>query len=270
MTAQTAAPQPNRDWGNTAEDYAKFRPGFPPSFYDRLAGMGLIRPGMRVLDVGTGTGTLARSFARRGCEVSAIDIAPAMLAESQHLDREAGVKIEYRNCSAERISFADASFDLVTAGTCWHWFKRAEAAREAKRVLRPRGRLIIASLDMVTLPGNVLEATSALLGRFYGLSSAELERQRCRGNFQWPRWLDDLVAAGLGNLEAFGFEEDTAYSHLAFRGRMRASWAVGPIMSPERVAEFDRELASILESRFPTEPLIFPHRVFAVIATVRD
>ncbi len=137
-------------------------------------------------------------------------------------------------------------------------------------MLRPRGRLIIASLDMVTLPGNVLEATSALLGRFYGLSSAELERQRCRGNFQWPRWLDDLVAAGLGNLEAFGFEEDTAYSHLAFRGRMRASWAVGPIMSPERVAEFDRELASILESRFPTEPLIFPHRVFAVIATVRD
>jgi hypothetical protein len=41
-------------------------------------------------------------------------------------------------------------------------------------------------------------------------------------------------------------------------------------MSAERVAEFDRELASILESRFPTEPLIIPYRVFAVLATARD
>lgn len=230
----------------------------------------MIRSGLRVLDIGTGTGTLARNLALRGCEVSALDIAAPMIEQAERLDRKAGVKVSYSLGKAEQTGMPAASFDVVTAATCWHWFKRAEAAREAKRILRPLGWLIIASLDLVTLPGNVLEATTALLARFYGLSGAELAKERGRGNFQWPKWLDDLVAAGFGDIEAFGFEEDTAHSHVAFRGRMRASWAVGPIMSPERVAEFDRELASILESRFPTEPLIFPHRVFAVIATVRD
>ena len=41
-------------------------------------------------------------------------------------------------------------------------------------------------------------------------------------------------------------------------------------MSAERVAEFDREMESLLVQRFPTEPLMVPHRIFAVIAATRD
>src|ERR1700676_193272 len=48
MNEQTSTPRVTRNWGNAAEDYAKFRHGFPQSFYDRLASMGLIRPGIRV------------------------------------------------------------------------------------------------------------------------------------------------------------------------------------------------------------------------------
>lgn len=270
MSERSSAPRTTRDWGNAAADYAKYRHGFPPSFYDRLAGMGLIRPGTRVLDVGTGTSTLARNLARRGCEVSAVDIAPAMLAEAQSLDREAGVNIEYRNCPAEEISFADASFDLVTAGTCWHWFERAAAAREARRVLCRDGHLIIASLDMLTIPGNVIDAFGQLVGNFYGLTDDQLQKQRWRGEFNWPSWLDDLIAAGFRQIESFSYEVELPYSHLAFRGRVRASRGVAPTMSAERVAEFDREMESLLAQRFPTEPLMVPHRVFAVIAVARD
>ncbi len=47
MSDQASAPRATRDWGNAAADYAKFRHGFPQSFYDRLASMDLIRPGIR-------------------------------------------------------------------------------------------------------------------------------------------------------------------------------------------------------------------------------
>ncbi len=193
-----------------------------------------------------------------------------MLAEAKRLDRESGVTIHYLNCNAEQISFANASFDLETAGTCWHWFNRPDAAREARRVLRRDGRLIIASLDMITLPGNVVDAMVELMAGFHGLSEDQLEKARHGAIFNWPFWLDDLIAAGFRNTECFSYEDELPYSHIAFRGRVRASWGVGPTLSAERVAEFGREMESILERRFPEQPLMVPHRILAVTAVARD
>ncbi len=49
------------DWGRTSRDYATHRPGPPPSCYDMLARLGVGLAGQRVLDLGTGTGVLARA-----------------------------------------------------------------------------------------------------------------------------------------------------------------------------------------------------------------
>lgn len=50
----------NVDFGKTADDYAKHRAGFPPSLYLRLAHHGIDVAGADLIDLGTGTGTLAR------------------------------------------------------------------------------------------------------------------------------------------------------------------------------------------------------------------
>lgn len=55
------------DFGKTARDYGRYRAGFPETFFDRLSAFGVGQSGQRVLDLGTGTGTVAREFARRGC-----------------------------------------------------------------------------------------------------------------------------------------------------------------------------------------------------------
>ena len=96
------------DWNNAAGDYAKHRAGFADWFFDRLEAVGLFRPGMRVLDLATGTGTLARGFAKRGGIVTGLDIAPEMMAQAKALDAEAGVSVEYVQAKAEATGQPDA------------------------------------------------------------------------------------------------------------------------------------------------------------------
>jgi ubiquinone/menaquinone biosynthesis C-methylase UbiE len=151
------------DFGKTAQDYGRHRAGFPEALYERLATFGVGVPGQRLLDLGTGTGTLARGFARHGCAVTGLDPSAALLEEARRLDHEAGVDIRYVTATAETTGLPDASFDVVSAGQCWHWFDRAQAAREVRRLLVPGGWLVIAHFDWIPLPGNVVEATERLV-----------------------------------------------------------------------------------------------------------
>ncbi len=75
------------DFGKTASDYGRHRAGFPDDFFDRLASLGILRTGMRALDLGTGTGTIARALALRGCEVTGLDRSAPLMEQAAELDR---------------------------------------------------------------------------------------------------------------------------------------------------------------------------------------
>ena len=151
------------NFGATAEDYARFRAGFPDSLFDRLAALGIGASGETVVDVGTGTGTLARGFARRGCKVIAIDPDDRLLNQARQLDATASVTVAYKIGCAEAIPMADDSADIVSAGQCWHWFDGPKAAREVARITRPHGRVVVAFFAWLPWPGSVAEATEHLI-----------------------------------------------------------------------------------------------------------
>jgi SAM-dependent methyltransferase len=248
------------DFGRTAEDYRKHRAGFPASLFPRLGRAGIGVRGQVVVDLGTGTGTLARGFARRGCRVIGIDSAAAMLAEARQLDADAGVAIEYREARAEETGLDAGTIDVVAAGQCWHWFDRPRAAREAARILRADGRTVIAHFDWIPLPGNVVQATEELI-------AAHNPAWRYAGGLGiYPQWLRDLGEAGFRNIETFSYDVDVAYTPESWRGRVRASYGVGATLPSEQVVAFDAALAALLAERFPGVRLAVPHRVFAVIA----
>ncbi len=114
------------------------------AFTVQLAG---VRPGHRVLDVASGTGDLARAFAARVQPtgmVVATDINGAMLEEGRRRLLDAGVCVPAVQCDAERLPFADASFDRLSVAFGLRNMTRKDAAlAEFRRVLRPGGKLLV-------------------------------------------------------------------------------------------------------------------------------
>jgi SAM-dependent methyltransferase len=251
-------PRRTIDFSRTADDFARWQAGFPDAFFERLEERGIGRPGQAVLDLATGTGSMARALALRGCRVTALDRSAALLEHAQRLDAEAAVAIRYVEAPAEETGLPEASFEVVTASQCWYWFDRARAAAEAWRVLAPGGALVLAHLDWVPLPGNMAETTDRLLSVYNpGLSVGD-------GSGLYPAWLRDLALAGFRDLETFSFDLAVRYSHEAWRGRVRASAPVGASLGPDEVLAFDRDLRRLLERKF-ADPIEVPHRAWALL-----
>ncbi|MBC6442990.1 MAG: methyltransferase domain-containing protein [Rhodobacteraceae bacterium] len=247
-------------FGQTASDYAAHRAGFPVQFFKALTDRGLLAPGMKVLDIGTGTGTIARRLAQAGAVVSAVDPAAELMAAAAKQDAEVGVTVRYRQASAETLPFAQGTFDLAVAGQCWHWFDRPRAAAELARVLKSGGTGVIAHFDWLPLLGSVAEATESLI------LAHNPNWVMAGGTGIYPLWPGDLTGAGLTGVETFSFDVVHPYTHIAWRGRIRASAGVAASLDAAGVAAFDAALAKMLETRFPADPLQVPHRVWAVRA----
>lgn len=252
------------DFNRTAADYGAYRTEFPEELFARLQALGAGAAGQNVVDLGTGTGALARGFARRGCRVVGIDVAEALIEQARRLDSRDGLEVEYRVARAESTGLPGSAWDVVAAGQCWHWFDRSQAAQEARRLLRPAGWLVICHQDYLALPGNVCEATEALI--------LELNPGWTMAGSTgiYPAWTADAAKAGLEAIETFSFDLAVPFSHEAWRGRMRSCNGVGASLGPELVAEFDRRLARLLAERFPADPLPVPHRVWAMVARAPD
>ena len=248
------------DFARTAGDSALQYSSFPHELYDRLQRFDIGVHEQRVLDLGTGAGTLGRGFARRGCRVTGLDISPELLEQARRLDLEAKVSVTYVLAEAEHTGLPTASFDAVVAGQSWHWFKRSKAAREARRLIVPGGALVLVHFDWLPLPGTVAQATEELILSY----NRRWAMAGLAGLF--PDWLTDVRVAGLSAVETFSFDVELPLTHEAWRGRVRASSGVGASLSRGNVERFDEKLRGLLVERFAEEPLRIPYRVWAVVA----
>jgi SAM-dependent methyltransferase len=245
------------DFGRRADDYDEHRPGFPPPFFDEVATRGWIPTAGAALDLGTGTGSLALEWARRGLTVTALDVAPELLDVVARRAASEGLEVRALHAAAEDTGLADASIDLVTAGPCWWWFDAAKAAEECWRILRPGGRLLICNFSYLALPGSAAERTEQLvLSHNPGWPKAGW-----RGVH--PEQVEALDVAGFADVASFSFTVDVPFSHLGWRGRMRTCNGVGSALDADAVERFDIELTQLLAAEFP-DPFLVRHRVFAV------
>lgn len=121
-------------FGVDAARYDRARPPYPDALVTRIVETS---PGTAVLDVGCGTGIVARQFAAAGCTVLGVDPDARMV----EFARSTGVSAEVG--TFEEWEPAGRTYDAVVAGQAWHWVDPVAGAAKAARILRPGGRLAV-------------------------------------------------------------------------------------------------------------------------------
>lgn len=185
--------------------------------------------GARVLDVGCGGGLLSEALAAAGAEVTAIDLAPGVLDVARLHLYESGLKVDYREISAEALAEQQpASFDAIT---CMEMLEHvpdpASIVEACARLLKPGGSWFASTL-------NRTPRAFAL-----GIVGAEyLLRLLPRGTHHYRQFIkpSELAAA----LRASGLELDDLrgldYNPLTRRARLVDSVAVNYLVSARKLA----------------------------------
>lgn len=198
----------------------------------------------QVLDIATGAGHTAHTFARHVHSVVASDLTLPMLRQTADLARQLSLpNVVVAAADGERLPFADSSFDLVTCRLAAHHFGDVPAfVRESARVLRPGGLLAVS--DNI-VPGSNRRGKKARLlnetGRY--VNAFEKLRDPSHGRHQTPgEWREHFVANRFALLheesdkKAINFAEFVSRSGVAPEDIMRLRAML--VQAPEGVLDF--------------------------------
>lgn len=241
------------DWGKTTSDYAKFRPPPPLSYYKKLQALDVGTPGQRILDLGTGLGSLARQFARQGCMVVGIDRSPEQIEMAEQLSKNDKVRPRFQITTAEEMQFPDNSFDIATAMQCWGYFKTAAVIPKVQKLLVENGLLVVSNFDGLPKCETIAEMTEALILKYNPSWDQGGWDGHIPASLKWAQ--DDFNVKAM-----FYYDEPIKFTRDSWRGRIRASQAIAACLPDESVRAFDGELEELLERTAPKEFTIL-HRI---------
>jgi SAM-dependent methyltransferase len=235
-----------RNFDAWADDYDRFRPGYPDALFDEISHRLALPPAPLVVDLGAGTGRATLPMAARGWRVTAIEPGRPMLDILRARASEHGLVVATVPATAEATGIDPSSVDLVTAAQAFHWFDKPRAVAEMTRILRPGGG--------VALFWNVRdESRSAFVADYH----AQLERWF--GDADTGRYLQagrstgrEATRAAFSGVEGFDALELNEVHHElgmtaeAFIG-MAFTASYVRTLSPDDQSRFRGELGELLE-----------------------
>jgi SAM-dependent methyltransferase len=141
----------------------RLRPDYPPETFTILSDL-IVGPRV-VLDVGAGTGAMARHLAPHVERVDALDISTAMIDEGRRLPGGDDPRIHWILGSAEDAPL-EPPYGLITAGAAVHWFDEARAMPRFAAALAPGARLALAETEEEPLDASWSDAMTRVVKRY--------------------------------------------------------------------------------------------------------
>ena len=179
-----------------------------------------LSPGLRVLDVGSGTGDDTRRIAElvgADGQVIGIDHSPDMLVEARRRTEGTGRPVEFVEGDAQALDFPDASFDRARVERVLsHLPDPAAAVREMVRVTRPGGLVLASDIDAGTM---FINSTDTELTTLFAAGLVEAMTNGWAGR----RLQRYLVEAGLENVRCVAsvIQNSVAFMRMVFTGRLQ-------------------------------------------------
>ena len=137
-------------WNEMAEYYEKHRPGLPDDVTDYLVKSFTFGNGRGVaLDLGCGTGQVAKSLYDHVSHLYCIDSSEEMIKIARYTNKSSPDKVEFKCLKAEDFLLPKKSVDLITISRAFHWMDQDIVLENCKSMLNPGG--CIAIIDETSL-----------------------------------------------------------------------------------------------------------------------
>jgi ubiquinone/menaquinone biosynthesis C-methylase UbiE len=143
---------PGKQFGEVADIYDQFRTDYPREIFLRILSA-VAPPHNRLVDLGVGTGKMARGFIGEFDEIVGVEPDVAMAGKLGKLEP----RIQARIATAEEVVFPAASVDLVTVATALHWMDATAVLSRVTEWLRPGGIFAICGGGFCSPEGSVGE-----------------------------------------------------------------------------------------------------------------
>lgn len=232
------------DWGRTSEDYAKFRDIYPSEFYERIAARGLCVNGQKVLDIGTGTGVIPRNMQKFGAGWTGADISENQIEQARRLSK--GMAIEYYALPAERLDFADNTFDVITACQCFWYFDHEILCEKLARMLKPGGRLLLLYMAWLPFEDEIAGASEKLVLKYNPEWSGS-------GETVHPIYIPECYNQYFEQVFHEEYPLNVHFTRESWNGRMKACRGVGASLSESEIAAWEAEHLLLLKETTPEE-----------------
>lgn len=166
---------PTLRFSSRVENYRKYRPGYPPEIIPLLKSECGLTSESLITDLGSGTGLFTEIFLRNGNTVLGVEPNAEMRKAGEQI-LNGYPKFKSVDGTAESTTLPDHSVDFVVAGQAFHWFDRQIARPEFKRILQPRGWVVLAWNGYRVESSQMMRAYQGLVAK-YGTDYSEVQRE---------------------------------------------------------------------------------------------
>ncbi len=143
MVSSIRSISPTSRFSNRAENYARFRPGYPDELFTFIEAEMNLRSADNIVDIGSGTGLFAEPLLKHGHQVVCLEPNEDMRkAGEERLKKYPS--FQSIQSTAEHTGLEDSSVDLITIAQTFHWLDPIAARVECNRILKPHGHVILA------------------------------------------------------------------------------------------------------------------------------